>query len=77
MNEEEDRSQPLSITEIVGEIKKKPVTTGRIPMPISVGNTGGWSDKAMSGKRTYKETDDEEIPNGGVIGARISNNERR
>jgi hypothetical protein len=77
MSEDEDRSKPLSINEIVTEAKKKSSPSGRIPLPFSVGNSGGRGDKAMSGQRTYSEIDDEDIPNGGVIGARISNNERR
>jgi hypothetical protein len=74
--EDEDRQKPISITEIITE--KKPVAhQGKIPMPISVGNSGGWGDKAMGGQRSYnKETDPDEIPNGAVIGARISHGRR-
>lgn len=75
MSEDEDRQKPISITEIITE-KKPVVNQGKIPMPISVGNSGGWGDKAMSGQRTYKETDDDEIPNGAVIGARITHTRR-
>ena len=70
MSEDEDRSKPLSIDEIVKEKKTKP-SPQRIPMPFSVGNSAGWGDKAMSGTETYHDEDDDP-PNGAVIGARIS-----
>jgi hypothetical protein len=74
--EDEDRSKPLSIEEIVTETKAKPkVSDGRIPLPIGVGSGMGWSDKAMSGQRTYRDTDDD-TPNGAVIGARITRTRR-
>lgn len=75
MSEDEDRSKPLSIGEIITENKKKPSPSGRIPIPFSVGNSAGWGDKAMSGTETYHDEDDDP-PNGAVIGARISHGRR-
>jgi hypothetical protein len=75
MAEDEDRSKPVSIADIIVENKNRAPAPGRIPMPVSVGNSGGWGDKAMSQERTYHDEDDD-VPNGGVIGARISNTRR-
>lgn len=67
--EDNDRSKPLSIDEIVAEIKAKPVKPkGFFGYPIAVGNTGISLRKGY--RRQYNdEDDDEEVPDGGTVGA--------
>ena len=70
-DEEKDRSTPLSIEEIVAETKTKPVKPkGFFGYPIAVGSTGISLRKGY--RPHYSRDDDEEnIPDGEVVGARI------
>lgn len=67
MNENEDRSKPVSINDIVAakDQPKRRVTFG---FPIAVGKTG--LSLRSKGGITYDRDDTEDVPNGATVGAK-------
>jgi hypothetical protein len=71
MEEENDRSAPMSIDEIVAEQKTKPVKPkGVMGFPIAVGNSG-FSLRKGYHPHYNRDDDDDSIPDGAIVGARI------
>jgi hypothetical protein len=77
----DDERKPLTLDEIEADLKNKPKIDkpkDHFGVPRAVGHTGislGHQDKP----RTYNRdvVDDDDIPNGGTIGARISDTTRK